>query len=182
MFTQEDFIESCRSKYVWERIPDGQVWHEAHYPTPDCKGGTQTVPLWESDHAAHNVIQSEEIGYPCVFGWEKTYLVEEYSHLLPLFNKWMRELRILAGRNRGRKQSREVKQSNGRKMNQKMLDRMSPEEIFLRAQRGGQSGGKVTGQLRLKCPCCDMVSTPGPMSIHLRSSNNTCSGTPLKLT
>jgi hypothetical protein len=181
MVTQEIFIESCRSKYVWEMIPIDQVWHDAHYPTPDCKGGTKMTPLWESDHAAHNVIQSEEVGYPCVFGWEKIYLIDEYAYLLPLFNKWMRELRVIAGRNRGKKQSREVKQANGRKMNQKMLERMTPEEIFLRAQRGGQTGGKITGKIKVQCPCCGMVSTSGPIALHLRSSNNSCSGTPIRI-
>lgn len=181
MITQEDFIESCRSKYVWERIPPGQIWNDAHYPEPDCKGGTKTVPLWESDHAAHNVIQSEEIGYPCVFGWERKYLVGEYENLLPFFEKWIHELRVIAGRNRGKKQSKEVKRANARNMNKKMLERMSEEEIFLRAQKGGKAGGKVTGKIKVKCPCCGRISTPGPMSLHLQSNNNSCQGIPLKL-
>jgi hypothetical protein len=182
MVTQEDFVESCRSKYVWEHIPKGQIWHDAHYPTPECKGGTITVPLWESDHAAHNVIQSEELNYPCIFGWEINYLVEDYEYLVPIFYKWLKELRRIAGRSRGLKQSRTVKQENGRKMNQKMLARMTPEDILLRAQKGGQNGGQVTGRIRVQCPTCGMISTPGPVGVHLKSESNTCTGNPIRLT
>ncbi len=139
------------------------------------------MPLWESDHAAHNVIQSEEIGHPCVFGWEIKYLVGDYEYLVPYFNKWIRELRVLAGRSRGLTQSKEVKKANGRKMNQKMLARMSQDEIFLRAQKGGLVGGKTTGSIKVKCPCCGMVSTPGPMGVHLKSGSNACSGDPIRL-
>lgn len=181
MITQEDFVESCRSKYIWERIPEGQIWHDAHYPTPECKGGQITVPLWESDHAAHNVIQSEELGHPCVFGWEIKHLIGEYEHLVPLFYKWMKKLRVMAGRSRGLKQSRTVKQENGRKMNQKMLERMTPEQVFQRAQKGGQTGGKMTGNIRVQCPSCGMVSTPGPIGVHLKSTSNDCEGKPIRL-
>lgn len=182
MITQENFVESCRSKYAWERIPEGQVWHDAHYPEPECRGGVNTVPLWESDHAAHNVIQSEELGHPCIFGWEIQYLVGEYEYLAPIFDKWLKELRRIAGRSRGLKQSRAVKQENGRKMNLKMLERMTPEEVFLRAQKGGQVGGHVTGLIRVQCPTCGMISTPGPLGVHLKSVSNPCSGTPTRVT
>lgn len=182
MLNQSDFIGSCQSKYVWERIPKGQVWHDAHHPVPECRNGTQTIPLWESDHAAHNVIQSEEVGHPCLFGWEIKYLVGDYEYLVPYFHKWIKELRVLAGRNRGLKQSKKVKRENGRKMNQKMLSRMSSEDIFNRAQKGGRVGGRVTGKKRVQCPCCGKVSTPGAIGNHMKSPTNPCSGIPIPLT
>jgi hypothetical protein len=88
MISQHEFIGSCLIKYRYEKIPKGMEWNDAHYPLPKCKKGTQTVPLWRSDHAAHNVIQSEEIGHPCIFSWELEHLVDEYEYLVPYFHKW----------------------------------------------------------------------------------------------
>lgn len=88
MITQAEFIESCLIKYRYEKIPEGMEWNDAHYPTPKCKKGEQTILLWKSDHAAHNVIQSEEIGHCCIFNWELEYLVGEYEYLVPYFYKW----------------------------------------------------------------------------------------------
>ena len=86
---QQTFVEGCLSKYRWERIPEGQVWHDAHYPVPECLGGTETVRLWESDHAVQGVYQSEEVGHPCIFGWEKKWLEGE---LLERFTFWRSKL------------------------------------------------------------------------------------------
>jgi hypothetical protein len=98
MTSQKEFVESCLIKYRYESIPPGEEWNDAHYPTPDCKGGVNTTPLWRSDHAAHNVIQSEEIGYPCVFGWELEYLINDYEYLIPLYYKWTKIKCSLAGK------------------------------------------------------------------------------------
>jgi hypothetical protein len=86
---QKTFVEGCLSKYRWETIPEGQVWHDAHYPVPECLGGTDTIKLWESDHAVQGVYQSEEVGHPCIFGWEKDWLEGE---LLERFTFWRSEL------------------------------------------------------------------------------------------
>jgi hypothetical protein len=96
MITQKEFIDQCQIKYRFEILPEGECWEDAHYPVPLCKLGEDTIPLWKSDHAAHNVIQSEEIGHPCVFGWELRYLTGEYSHLVPYFHKWKQILCGLA--------------------------------------------------------------------------------------
>jgi hypothetical protein len=97
MITQKDFIEQCLIKYRFETLPEGEVWEDAHYPTPRCKLGEDTTPLWKSDHAAHNVIQSEEIGHPCVFGWELDYLTGEYAYLVPYYHKWKKVCCSIAG-------------------------------------------------------------------------------------
>jgi hypothetical protein len=88
MINQAEFIESCLIKYRYEKIPEGMRWEDAHYPVPKCKGGEQVVPIWKSDHAAHNVIQSEEIGHCCIFGWELQYLTGEYKYLVPYYHRW----------------------------------------------------------------------------------------------
>ena len=86
---QKNFVEGCLSKYKWETIPEGQNWHDAHYPVPECLGGTETVRLWISDHAVQGVLQSEEYQTPCVFGWEAEWLNGE---LLEKFRYWRSEL------------------------------------------------------------------------------------------
>jgi hypothetical protein len=87
--TLNDFVELCKIKYRHEEIPEGQIWHDAHHPVPECLGGTLTVSLWESDHAIHNVLQSREQDYPCVWSWERKYLTGDWENLLPEFEKWM---------------------------------------------------------------------------------------------
>jgi hypothetical protein len=86
---QITFVEGCLSKYTWETIPEGENWHDAHYPVPECLGGTETVRLWASDHAVQGVLQSEEYQTPCIFGWEREWLDGE---LLEKFRHWKSEL------------------------------------------------------------------------------------------
>ena len=88
MISQHEFIESCLIKYRYQQIPEGVEWNDAHHPKPKCKNGIETVPLWKSDHAAHNVIQSQELGHPCIWGWELEYLAGEYEYLVSYFHKW----------------------------------------------------------------------------------------------
>ena len=92
MLSQKEFVEGC---YNWYREADLQPgnpedgdWDEAHYPVPKCKGGTETILLLKEHHAVQGVIQSEELQWRCIFGWEEKYLEGEN---LELFNKWMSE-------------------------------------------------------------------------------------------
>ena len=92
MLSQKEFVEGC---YNWYREADLQPgnpedgdWDEAHYPVPKCKGGTETILLLRGHHAVQGVIQSEELQWKCIFGWENKYLSGEY---LELFNKWVSE-------------------------------------------------------------------------------------------
>ena len=87
--TQAEYVAGCYEYYAVNSIvvgdPTEGTWENAHYPVPSCRGGTHTVPLLKQHHAIHNVIQSEELQYPCVYGWEKEYLPAEY---LTLLTKW----------------------------------------------------------------------------------------------
>jgi len=92
MLSQKEFVEGC---YNWYREADLQPgnpedgdWDEAHYPIPNCKGGTETILLLRGHHAIQGVIQSEEMQHMCIFNWEKKYLSGEY---LELFYKWKSE-------------------------------------------------------------------------------------------
>ena len=89
MITQKEFVNGCYRYYAENYYepgnPEDGIWEEAHYPVPECKGGKETVLLLKQHHAVHNVIQSEELQYPCVWHWEREYLPGEY---LDLFDKW----------------------------------------------------------------------------------------------
>lgn len=95
MLSQRQFVEQCQIKYRWETIPDGEQWHDAHYPTPECLGGTETIKLWASDHAVQGVLQSEEYQTCCLWGWEKQFLTDE---LLDLYTKWKQAFGSINGK------------------------------------------------------------------------------------
>ena len=92
MLSQKEFVEGCYNWYCEADLqpgnPEDGVWEEAHYPVPKCKGGTETILLLQGHHAIQGVIQSEELQWKCIFGWEKKYLSGEY---LELFYKWKSE-------------------------------------------------------------------------------------------
>ena len=89
MITQHEFILGCQKYYAENYYepgnPEDGEWHDAHYPVPECKGGTETVPLLKQHHAIQGVLQSEEEQHPCIHSWEKWYLTGE---LLKLYYKW----------------------------------------------------------------------------------------------
>jgi len=90
MITQQEFVEGCQRYYAENYYepgnPEDGEWHDCHYPTPGCLGGTETVKLLKEHHAVQGVLQSEEFNHPCIWGWEKHYLTDE---LLALFMKWL---------------------------------------------------------------------------------------------
>ena len=92
MLSQKEFVEGCYNWYCEADLqpgnPEDGNWEEAHYPVPKCKGGTETILLLREHHAVQGVIQSEELQWRCIWGWEEKYLEGEY---LELFNKWMSE-------------------------------------------------------------------------------------------
>lgn len=61
-------------------------WHKAHYPLPQCLGGTDWVWLLVADHAIQGVLQSLEFNKRCIRSWERKYLPAEY---LPLYSEAM---------------------------------------------------------------------------------------------
>jgi hypothetical protein len=104
--SQAEFVEQCLIKYRWEKLPQDQQWHDAHYPIPECLGGTETVRLWSSDHAIQGVLQSEEYQKCCLWGWERQYLEGKY---LELYKKWKTSF----GSINGKKGNKEGKRLNG---------------------------------------------------------------------
>jgi len=93
---QHEWIKQCQIKYRWEKLPEGEHWEDAHYPTPLCLGGTETVKLWSRDHAVHGVLQSEDIDHPCLHSFrtnsDRELLSNFYPEYLDLYSKWRVEL------------------------------------------------------------------------------------------
>lgn len=87
---QHQFVEDCYLDYAARGLEPGNPlygeWHEAHYPEPKCLGGTKVILLLKEDHAVQGVLQSEEYGHPCIWGWEKPFLCDP---VLDLWKKWM---------------------------------------------------------------------------------------------
>jgi hypothetical protein len=101
ILTQKEFVDSCLVKYRWETIPEGMKFEDAHYPTPKCKQGTETVPLWSCDHTLQGLFQSKDLNHPCLDGRSRAKdirnLETHYPEYLPLFYKWDKIRLSLAG-------------------------------------------------------------------------------------
>ena len=97
---QYDFVETCLSKYKWESLPFGQQWEEAHFPLPECLGGTETIWLWSCDHSLQGLLQSDEFNHPCLHGYayqkDLANLQLYYSEYVSKLEFWIHELRVRA--------------------------------------------------------------------------------------
>ena len=63
--TQEQFVKDCLAKYWFTDIPSDQKWEAAHFPTPECLGGEDTVMLWSADHTVLGLLQSVKFDHKC---------------------------------------------------------------------------------------------------------------------
>jgi hypothetical protein len=92
MITQREYVEGCLQWYEEADLqpgnPEDGEWHECHYPTPKCLGGTETVLLLKEHHAVQGVLQSNEYQHPCIWGWEKEFIPAIY---LNLYRYWRSE-------------------------------------------------------------------------------------------
>ena len=115
MPTQEQFVRWCEDYYFDNRLEPGNPchgdWESCHYPVPKCLGGSNIVFLLKEHHAIQGVLQSEECNYPCIWGWEKSYLDGE---ILPLWKKWM-AIKAQPAIEAWKKIPTEIKSEKGRK-------------------------------------------------------------------
>lgn len=92
---QHEWIEQCQIKYRFESLPDGEHWEDAHYPIPECLGGTETVKLWSRDHAVHGFLQSEDLDQVCFHGYsrktDRALIEAHYPEYLELCDQWFIE-------------------------------------------------------------------------------------------
>jgi hypothetical protein len=89
---QHEWVEQCQLKYRLEPLPNGEHWEDAHYPVPECLGGTETVKLWSRDHAVHGFLQSEELDQVCFHGYrrktDRAFIEVYYPEYLKLCDQW----------------------------------------------------------------------------------------------
>jgi len=95
--------------------PHPKTLHDAHHPLPKCSGGTETVKLTASQHAAHGVIQSCVMDRPCIWSWEQSFVESDWPELLDLFHKWMSIKNKKAGSKGGQALSFEQRSSAGKR-------------------------------------------------------------------
>jgi len=197
MPTQEQFVKWCEDYYFDNRLEPGNPchgdWESCHYPVPKCLGGSNTILLLKEHHAIQGVLQSEEYNYPCIWGWEKSYLEAE---ILSLWLKWMRVKGQPFKSERGRKaQSLRSKESLRRGW-EKMVKTMTPEkrkqayekanqtklskdpEFFSNnARRSARQAlaknplhfsdlAKKINSRRVRCLVTGKISTPGPLTLY----------------
>ena len=146
ILTQKEFVDSCLVKYRWKTIPEGMKFENAHYPTPKCKKGTETIPLWSCDHSLQGLFQSEELNHPCLDGRAREKdlrnLGQYYPEYLPLFYKWDKIRKSWAG-----KASMAEKDENGKSIHAREMSLRAYENDPESRVRGGVKGGSTAGPI-----------------------------------
>lgn len=136
---QHEWIEHCQIKYRWESLPEGEHWEDAHYPIPECRNGTETVKLWSRDHAVHGVLQSIDLGYPCLHGYrcntDRMLIETNYPEYLDLFDQELFKLRQLAGRVGGKVTTESGKLAEAR-------TKINPEKLRVASVEAGRRNTK----------------------------------------
>lgn len=130
---QHEWVYGCYAYYLENYIepgnPEDGEWHDCHWPVPKCLGGTKTILLLKEHHAVHGVLQSEEWGHPCIWGWEMAYL---RGDLLDLGRKWVLGQRSRAGRCRWANLSPEERTE----IALRSTAALTPEELSERSRSG----------------------------------------------
>ena len=137
MITQKEWVEGCYAYYAENDYeinnPEDGEWHDAHYPVPECKYGTETIPLLKQHHAIQGVLQSEEYQHPCVWGWEETYLQGE---VLVLYRKWKSEAGRISRAKQLANTTPEQRSASARRSAAGRLANTTPEQRSAAARKG----------------------------------------------
>ena len=177
---QHEWVKQCQLKYRYEPIPEGEHWENAHYPVPACDKGAETVILWSRDHAVHGVLQSENLGRPCIHGYrinfDRPLIEDHYPEYLDLYDKWYKEHKSRAGKVGGTKVPREAKSRGGKNqpMEVKLANfaKITPEQRAEGGRKGGSntppevrkaSGIKATSQ-RWQCTVTGFITNAASLS------------------
>jgi hypothetical protein len=83
MKTQKEFVEGCLQYYSEFGIvagdPEEGIWEDAHYPIPECLGGTETILLLSEHHYIQGIYQSLEFNKVCFWiGNTKKFLRDNF--------------------------------------------------------------------------------------------------------
>ena len=161
---QHEWVEQCQIKYRFEPLPDGEHWEDAHYPLPECLGGTQTVKLWSRDHAVHGFLQSEGLDQVCFHGYrrktDRALIEAHYPEYLELCDRWFIEAQKRAFKSKVNKnpncQSEAGRVSGTNNVTSGHLDRIRmliPVEKMIER-------GKTQGRLNVESGHLDRIRTP----------------------
>jgi hypothetical protein len=135
---QHEWIEHCQIKYRFEPLPDGEHWEDAHYPVPECQGGTETVKLWSRDHAVHGFLQSEDLDQVCFHGYrrksDRTLIEKYYPEYLELCDQW-----FIEAQRRANKRRQEVHPD----LSKEIFNRLRSENPELYREAGRRGGIKT---------------------------------------
>ena len=185
MLTQREFVESCLVKYQQEEIPTNQVWEDAHYPTPKCKGGTEIIKLWSSDHTLQGILQSAELDHRCFHHRANTQdlfnLTSYYPEYLELFESLKVKFNTRVGRENASSGGRKCvelglgihapggKSYGHRKCEELGVGIHSPGVRSKAGKIGGRVSAKILNSQRWKCTVTGHISTPGGLSRYQKS-------------
>lgn len=160
----------CVLKYSKENLPEGETWEEAHYPVPQCKGGSLTVKLWSRDHSAHGVIQSEDLRHPCLHhaaeAKDRTNLEVHYPEYIDLYDKWLKKLKSAGGKACIKSLGGKIPNSNNNPSHlnggniqkvheRRKLDPLYDEYIVAHCRSNGAKGGSVSGPMNRGMKWCN---------------------------
>ncbi len=177
---QHTFVKRCQENYREMGLEPGNPrdgeWQKAHYPLPRALGGTAMIELLVEHHAIQGVLQSEELGTDCIWGWEAKFLDGE---LLALHKKWMAFKGAKVGHTNAGKPSASWET---RKKNWGAVSAAGGRaSVAARRERGEQvgapqnltdegraKGGKAVSATLYECPHCGMKANAGNITRHMR--------------
>jgi hypothetical protein len=85
---QHQWVEQCHARYRNEP-PTGRKFQQAHYPLSKEAGGKTTIRLLPEDHAVQGLLQSLDLGIPCIypgdFKRESELIAKHYPEYLDLY-------------------------------------------------------------------------------------------------
>jgi hypothetical protein len=78
------FIEECLKSYTEQGlVVDSSNGEFAHYPEPECLGGTNGVYLLHGDHQKHGLLQSVDFDKCCFYPGNAKKWLESFKEVLP---------------------------------------------------------------------------------------------------
>jgi hypothetical protein len=131
ILNQHEFVAECLSRYRNEP-PAGRKFHQAHYPLSKEAGGKTTIQLLPEDHAVQGLLQSLDLGIPCIypgdFKRESELIAKHYPEYLDLYWEVYKFAQSYAG-------SQTVKQGAG------IHDAAHSEKVAEGRKKGGATMG-----------------------------------------
>jgi len=155
MLTQEEWVQSCLSKYRWEPLPANQKWEAAHFPLPECLGGEETVLLWSADHTVQGLLQSVELDYKCFYHSANSKDLYNLETYYPEYLELFQQLKSQFSSRQGKKTAELGVGVHGQSAEQKTAN--------------GKKGGKKLAELKTGCHAPGMASKGGKKAVELKT-------------